>query len=353
MGKVAPTLLAAWLCLACPTLASAQHARWRPGPPPASPPSAGAVQEARERNAKALKLYQEEGAVDAALAEMERAYDLAPSYRLLYNIGQMARTARDYALALHAYERYLADGGEEVPEKRRHDLPTEIKELRSYVATLDIRVTAAGAKVFVDDVPVGTSPMRDKVVVNAGRVRVRAALGAEQDSEQLIVPGGDQVTVELQLMTSAGQPSDGTGTASGTTPVEPADDSGSGMSPYLWIGFGAAALLGVGAAVTGGVALSKSTEVDDTRFAGAEPPDELASTQDAARALALTTDVLIAAAGTALVVTVALAIAGVGSDDAPAAEATQTAWSVSPFVTWTPDAGTRPAGAGLGLRRSW
>lgn len=353
MGKVARTLLAAWLCLAFPTLASAQQARWRAGPTPTTAPSGAAVQEARERNAKALKLYQEEGAVEAALAEMERAYDLAPSYKLLFNIGQMARTARDYALALHAYERYLAEGGDDVPDKRRRDLLAEIKELRTYVATLDIRVNQAGAQVFVDDVPLGTSPLADKVVVNAGRLRLRAALGAQQDSEQVIVAGGDEVTVELELGAAPGTAPADAGSPSSQTPGAPTEDSGAGMSPYLWIGFGAAVLLGGGAGVTGGLALSKAGSVDDTRYAGAEPPGDLASQQDTARALAITTDVLIAAVSATLVVTGSLAIAGVGSDDEPTGDAAKTAWSVSPFVTWAPRGAARPAGVGLGLGRSW
>jgi hypothetical protein len=325
------------------------------------------VQEARERNAKALKLYQEEGAVDAALAEIERAYELAPSYKLLYNLGQIARTARDYALALEAYERYLGELGNEVPDKRRREVQAEIKELRTYVATLDIRVSSPGAQVLVDDTPVGTSPLADKVTVNAGRVRVRATLGSQQHTELVIVPGGVELPVELKL--SEGEPPVAVTPSSGpdandATGAAPAPPESPTMSPYLWIGFGAAALLGAGAAVTGGLALSGSSDVEATRFAGAAPPDDLTSKQDSVRSLAITTDVLIAAASAALVVTVSLAIAGVGNEDeatsAPSSAngGAKSAWTVVPWLAGQPaDLGalppSGPVGAGLRVGRSW
>jgi tetratricopeptide (TPR) repeat protein len=200
MGQVARTLVAIValaLALGLPRAASAQAARWRAGPRPTSPPSAAAIDEARQRNTKALKLYQDEGAVEAALAEFERSYDLAPSIVILFNIGQAARTARDYALALHAYERYLADGGSEIRADRRQEALDQIRELKTFVAWLDIRVNVEGARIFVDDAEVGTSPLADKVAVNAGRLRVRAASGSLQDSKVIVVPGGDQATVEL------------------------------------------------------------------------------------------------------------------------------------------------------------
>ena len=349
MGQVAGTLVlrsllaAAVLALVmgAPRLGLAQAARWRAGPPPTTPPSAAAIDEARQRNTKALKLYQEEGAVDAALAEFERAYDLAPSTVILYNIGQAARTGRDYALALHAYERYLADGAAEIRADRRQEVLEQVRELRTFVAALDVRVNVKGAKIFVDDVAVGTSPLGEKLSVNAGRVRVRAAFGGTQDSKVVVVPGGDQVTVELELAESGAGPASGGGAPTpqgGGAP--PPDDGASAFSPYLWIGWGGAALLGAGAAVTGGLALSESSDLHGKTYAGGQAPDDLVSQGNTVKSLGITTDVLIGTAAAGLVVTSILAIAGVGAEAGEPAKKSGLGWSLRPLTAAAREPGT-------------
>src|SRR6266478_2010920 len=49
-----------------------------------------------------------------ALVEFQRAYELAPSYRILFNIGQVEMELQDYAGALTAYARYLREGGPDI-----------------------------------------------------------------------------------------------------------------------------------------------------------------------------------------------------------------------------------------------
>src|SRR5262245_24707637 len=83
--------------------------------------SADRLREARGRFERGIELY-EEGDMDAALVELRRAYELAPSYKLLFNIGQVHLQKSDYASALDAFERYLAQGGENVATKRRREL---------------------------------------------------------------------------------------------------------------------------------------------------------------------------------------------------------------------------------------
>jgi len=51
---------------------------WRPKAS-ATPPKQAQIDEAKDRYSKGIKLYEEDGLTDAALAELERAYDLAPN----------------------------------------------------------------------------------------------------------------------------------------------------------------------------------------------------------------------------------------------------------------------------------
>src|SRR4026208_2260108 len=54
--------------------------------PPSEEPRASKTDEARARYERGLKLYSD-GAYDAARSEFERAYAIAPTYKVLYNIG--------------------------------------------------------------------------------------------------------------------------------------------------------------------------------------------------------------------------------------------------------------------------
>ena len=63
---------------------------------------------------RGVELYQDE-AYRAALIEFERAYEISPDYRLLYNIGGTKLQLQDFLGAARAYERYLTEGGDEVP----------------------------------------------------------------------------------------------------------------------------------------------------------------------------------------------------------------------------------------------
>ena len=69
--------------------------------------SPAAVAEAREQFTRGLRLYRE-GSLEASLAELEKAVELAPSYRLQYNIGQVQFELGNYVAAMHAFRRYLA-----------------------------------------------------------------------------------------------------------------------------------------------------------------------------------------------------------------------------------------------------
>src|SRR4029079_12828740 len=101
-------------------------------------PSVKALQEARIRYDKGKQLYSE-AAYDAALAEFQRSYELAPSYKILYNIALVQRARNDFAGSLSAYEKYLADGGKELTTARKAEVQKEIDSLRTLVAKADIK----------------------------------------------------------------------------------------------------------------------------------------------------------------------------------------------------------------------
>ncbi len=272
--------------------------------------------EARERYDNAVKLY-EEGAYDAALVELNRAAELRPSYKLYYNIAQVRFAMHDYASAIDAYRQYLDKGGDKITPQRREQVQKELTSLAQRVAKLSVEVDVPGAEVFVDDVPVGTSPLPGPLVVNSGirRVTVRHPDYVPQ-TKRLTLAGNVQDKVSFAFVSrgtdaAAAAPSapPATGAAAPETasPGALASASGSAAAPpersaergrpsSVWIGWAATGALAAGAAVTGIIALSKNSSLDEDRKHLDVSDDELDARGSKLRTLAIVTDVLGAAA---------------------------------------------------------
>jgi hypothetical protein len=287
MKRAVPSVLLA----AC--LALASQAR-------ADEPSTEALAEARERYDRGRQLFQE-GALEAALAELERAYQLAPTGALLYNIGLVHVARSDPASALSAFERYLAEGGS-IPDERRSEVETQIARLAPRVAELGLE-SEAGAELFVDDVPVGTAPLAAPIRVNAGRHRVRASKLGRSKTEVVLVAGAEKRRVVLELEREGGAPVPETAPARVLAPASsppaptPAPDAADApASPPYWIGWVATGILAAGAVTSGAFALAASNELDDQSRSPNVSRAELDDTHDRMRAFAITADLLGAAA---------------------------------------------------------
>ncbi|MFO0590405.1 MAG: PEGA domain-containing protein [Polyangiaceae bacterium] len=283
-------------------------------------PSAKALAEARQRYDKGKQLYSE-GAFDAALAELQRSYELAPSYKLLYNIALVQRARNDFAGSLAAYEKYATDGGKDLTSARKAEVQKEIDTLRTLVAKAEIKISVEGAEVTIDDAPVGKSPIVGSVILNPGSHRVGASKEGRQSAVKVIkVAGGDAVTVQLDLPeTTSAQPTTtatvpvptATETATSTAPLPTVTDSGSGAPPPpppppqrgpVWVGWVITGALAVGAGVTGGLAMAKAGEHSDLRGKSDTTAADLEATRSSAKTFALVTDILVPAAVVAGVV---------------------------------------------------
>src|SRR5258705_6521681 len=78
-----------------------------------------------------------------ALAEFERAYDVAPHPLVLYNIAACHRELSHYAEAVTYYGRLLADGNGKVPAARLAAAQTELDALLASVARVTVTITPA------------------------------------------------------------------------------------------------------------------------------------------------------------------------------------------------------------------
>ncbi len=173
----------------------------QPAPSGAAPSwqqNADKMAEARRRYDLGLKLY-EDANYEASRIEFERAMELAPSYRILYNIGQAYKQLNNYVAAVSAFQRYLQEGGSEVPEDRRTTVQTEITELRKRIGQIRI-TTTAGAEILVDGVVVGKAPLAGPLPVNPGLRRFGAQMpGFLPATKTITVGSSDNPELVLKL----------------------------------------------------------------------------------------------------------------------------------------------------------
>ncbi len=270
-------------------------------------PSEAQKAEARARYERGLKLY-DQGAYEAALVEMRRAYELHPTFKILYNLGLIHKQLNDHAAALDAFNGYLNEGGKKVDPKRHAEVEKYLGELKPLVATITVQVDVSGAEVSVDDLAIGISPLTGPITVNAGKRKVSAKLaGKPAATKVLTVAGSDAVTVKLELdepkATSTTTAPPATTTATTPKPAEPSEPG----RPVPWLAWGVTGALAVGAGTVGILALTSSSDLADKRSTPNTTRDDLDAASSRTKTYAVVTDILIvgtvAAAGVSLYLT--------------------------------------------------
>ena len=155
-----------------------------------------ASDEAKTRFKRGAEFY-DEGNYRAALIEFERAHQLLPNYKILYNMAQVRVQLLDYARAQETFARYLKEGGSDVNSARREEVKSELEKLRSRVGRIAI-TTAEGAEVLLDDESMGTAPLQGPVAANAGRHTVTVVVpGRAPQSRVVDVAGLETSSVTL------------------------------------------------------------------------------------------------------------------------------------------------------------
>jgi hypothetical protein len=169
-----------------------------PQPPAATP---ARVAEAREHFARGVQDFRD-GALDAALAEFLRAQDLAPSYRLHFNIAQVHYELRNYAEAKRSFQQYLAGADAELPADRRVLVEAELAKLDRLVAQFSVKTSVPGVQIAVDGIPAGLVSRDNLVLVNTnpGVRRVTAAKSGFLPASMLVtVAPGERRKLVFEL----------------------------------------------------------------------------------------------------------------------------------------------------------
>ena len=271
--------------------ADAQPAEPSEDAPDESAPQPGdeATERAREHYQRGVQFYRT-GDDKLALVEFRRAYELSKNYRILFNIGRVNQQLNQYADALTVLERYLHDGGDDIPAERRLQVQGELDELRRKTAQIAIVVNVPGADLRIDGVPIGRSPTQALIRVDAGDHHVEARRSGYQSAGRVVtVAGRDIARVSLAL--ARNKPV----VAPRPTPTPSAPPEPPSTTP-LWIGWVSTGAFAAGAGVMGGLAASRANELEALRDSPTSSGSDRETVADQARRYAIAADVLTAAA---------------------------------------------------------
>jgi tetratricopeptide (TPR) repeat protein len=226
---------------------------------------------AATRFQQAVELYRE-GSFEGALAEFRKAYQLSPSYRVLYNIAQTQYALHDFVGAYKSLTQYMNEGRGEIAADRRVQVDDMSAKLAERIAHLHITTNVEGAEIRVDDIIIGTSPLSELVPVNVGSRKISVhSSGAPVANQVITVAGKERVKVDLPIGEPATTKSSKVTRETVSSP-NPTSDLSIAIKPVskkppskvgLIVSLSATAALFVSTSVLGYLALSAQSDFND------------------------------------------------------------------------------------------
>jgi len=264
-----------------------------PSATPTTAPVAGISEEAKRHFAAGVTLLQDpEGEkVEEAYREFRTAYDLSGSSKILGNMGFCAMRLERDGEAIDAYSRYLR----EVPDidaDERAQIVRDLQTLTVGVARLTIEVDKPGVRLLDVRIPV----RGDRVTNTYGPVNGKIELGIRPGHHVITakLPDHEDQTWEVEAFAAsrdkhafAMKPRVIADASGG-----PRDGRGPNLGPWIVMGIGGAML--VGGAVTGIVALGKTSDIEE-KCPGDQCPRsfDLDAERSSAKTFVRVTDVLL------------------------------------------------------------
>jgi len=267
-----------------------------------------AREEAGQRFQRGIGFYGD-GDYALALIEFDRAYQLVPDYRVLYNIGQVSIQLARFARARLALEQYLSEGGTAISAERAVEVNRDLRMLQDRTAQLELTSTEAGAEVLINDRSYGETPLAGPLLLDAGEHQiVLRKKGFQTATRRVVLAGAERLPLAIQLQPVEEQvvivqkPADDPVTK--PPPVDSTERRGLDPAVFTWIATG---VLAAAATTTGILGLDAKSRYD-TEFGGPDPDEDvLAGAKADAEAFFLACDILMvstaAAFGTSMYLT--------------------------------------------------
>ena len=270
------------------------------------------TEEARQHFSAGVNFMQDpDGArYEEAYREFKAAYAASPSWKILGNLGIAAMKLERDGEAIEAMQKYLSEGGSNLPDDERAQFERDLSTLKASVVRVKLTSVPPGAVVTDERVPVQGAPITNRYTIESGELELGIRVGHHRMVAQLsgyedavwefdAAPGADQPHVfELKPLAA---PAAAPQAASAAEPNAPATSYARPTPTSVYVGLAVTGAFTAGAVVTGVLALGKKGEFDDANT-GADP-DAAQSLYDSTKTMNLVTDVLIGAAVVSAAVT--------------------------------------------------
>ena len=149
---------------------------------------------------EAAKLLANDGDYVGALIKFQSAYEGSKDARVLWNIAFCQKNLRHYSKVVISLKRYLDEGGALLSATDKKDAQDLIAMIEPFTTRATLRVSEDGAQVYVDDEPVGTSPLVSAQILDIGERKIRATKDGFRPYERaLVVGGGAELTLDVPL----------------------------------------------------------------------------------------------------------------------------------------------------------
>lgn len=114
-------------------------------------------------------LLAEQGNLEGAIDEFQRAYALSPHYSVLYNLAQAHAAAGHPVEAVAAFRRYLTEGGDAISGARRAQVQAAMAYHGRRIGRLRLRVNPASATISVDGRALGSARGLGELELSSGQ----------------------------------------------------------------------------------------------------------------------------------------------------------------------------------------
>jgi hypothetical protein len=153
--------------------------------------------EARKRFQEGVKLFDDKK-YDQARSAFLQAYALKKHPDILLNLAQCEVAGGQPLEASRHFRDFLRDPATSTHPKRV-EAERGLAEARLRLGRVQVRVDAAEAEIFVDEVRVGVSPLPEPYDVSPGNHLVEARLGTRNVTKSVNAPAGHIVPVDMRF----------------------------------------------------------------------------------------------------------------------------------------------------------
>jgi hypothetical protein len=139
-----------------------------------------------------------------ALSFFQESYKLNPKLKVLYNIAMCQRALMDFKAAIDTFREYLDKGGKKIGKGKRKEIEELIAEMETSLGKITVTVNENGARILVDGVEAGISPIQAILAVNPGTHTVEAGKKGFQSAIKTVkVKSGGHEAVSLTMVPEA------------------------------------------------------------------------------------------------------------------------------------------------------